>query len=151
MSIRTGPRMSVRPDIQLEMFSIPVRVYYEDTDAAGVVYHANYLRYMERCRSDWLQHRVCDVRMVRERFGVLFSVRRVEIDYLSPARLCDALDVTLTVLKLGKVTLDLEQSVHRGDEILCKGVLRLASVEPHSLRPKTMPDSLLQLIRVPSQ
>ncbi|MGA8262747.1 MAG: YbgC/FadM family acyl-CoA thioesterase [Arenicellales bacterium] len=129
------------------MFSIPVRVYYEDTDAAGIVYHANYLKYMERCRSDWLERCACDVAMVRERFGILFSVRRAILDYLSPARLADSLLVTLSVVKLGRVTLDLEQAVHRGDEILCTGTLRLASVEPQSLKLKPMSDSLLELIQ----
>jgi acyl-CoA thioester hydrolase len=129
------------------MFSIPVRVYYEDTDAAGVVYHANYLKYMERCRSDWLRHCGCDVQTVVERFGILFVLRRAVLDYLAPARLCDSLDVTLAVARLGKVTLDLEQSVHRKGEVLCSGILRLASLEPVSLKPKSMPDRLLSLMR----
>lgn len=131
-------------------YSMPVRVYYEDTDAAGVVYHANYLKYMERCRSDWLHAAGCDVERIRARFGILFAVRRATIDYLSPARLCDELSVTLLVLKLGKVTLDLEQSVHRGEVLLCKGVLRLASLEPGSLKPKIMPDQLLELVDRPT-
>lgn len=128
------------------MFSIAVRVYYEDTDAGGVVYHANYLKYMERCRSDWLQQQGCDVRRVQEDFGIVFTVRRAVLDYLLPARLCDALDVTVAVNKLGKVTLDLEQSVRRRGEVLCKGALRLASVEAGSLKPMSMPDRLLDLI-----
>ncbi len=128
------------------MYSIPVRVYYEDTDAVGVVYHANYLKFMERCRSEWLHAAGCDVERVRERFAILFTVRRAAIDYLSPARLWDELSVTVAVLKLGKVTLDLEQSVQRGDELLCKGILRLASLEPGSLKPKVMPGHLRKLI-----
>ena len=131
------------------MYSIPVRVYYEDTDAAGIVYHANYLKYMERCRSDWLHDAGCDVERVREGFGILFTVRRVALDYLSPAKLWDQLAVTLSVVKLGKVTLDLEQSVQRGDELLCKGDLRLASLDPGSLKPKAMPDRLLELVSRP--
>ena len=129
-----------------EKFSTPVRVYYEDTDAAGIVYHSNYLKYMERCRSDWLQRNGCNVLEVRERFGIVFTVRRAAIDYLSPARLCDALTVTLALTKLGKVTLDLEQSVQRGEQALCTAVLRLASLDPGSLKPKSMPDRLLNLI-----
>lgn len=131
------------------LFSIPVRVYYEDTDAAGIVYHANYLKYMERCRSDWLLHCGSDVRRVREDFGIVFTVRRAVLDYRAPARLSDALDVTLSVAKLGKVTLDLEQSVRRGDEQLCVAVLRLASVEAGSLKPKPMPDRLVESIHHP--
>lgn len=133
------------------MYSIPVRVYYEDTDAVGVVYHANYLKFMERCRSEWLHAAGCDVERVRERFAILFTVRRATIDYLSPARLWDELSVTVAVLKLGKVTLDLEQSVQRGDELLCKGILRLASLEPGSLKPKVMPGHLRKLIDPPDR
>lgn len=129
------------------LFSMPVRVYYEDTDAAGIVYHANFLKYMERCRSDWLAHCGCDVRRVREHFGILFAVRRAVLDYLLPASLSDSLEVTLSVSKLGKVTLDLEQSVQRGNELLCQGALRLASLEPGSLRPKAIPAPLIDLIR----
>ena len=131
------------------MYTVPVRVYYEDTDVAGMVYHANYLKYMERCRSEWLADLGCDVQQARDRFGVLFTVRRVTLDYLSPAKLWDALSVTVAVAKLGKVTLDLEQSVERGKETLCKGALRLACLDPDSLRPKIMPEGLLKLIDPP--
>lgn len=127
-----------------------VRVYYEDTDSGGVVYHANYLKYMERCRSDWLRERGCGVRRVREHFGIVFTVRRAVLEYRAPARLCDALDVTLSVAKLGKVTLDLKQSVRRGDEVLCDGALRLASLAAESLKPKSMPDRLVDLIGRPT-
>lgn len=131
-------------------FSIAVRVYYEDTDAGGIVYHANYLKYMERCRSDWLRWRGCDVRRIREDFGIVFTVSRAALDYRSPARLCDDLEVGVSVTKLGKVTLDLEQSVRRGAELLCVGVLRLASVEAGSLKPKPIPDRLVDLIDRPT-
>lgn len=134
----------------MTMYSIPVRVYYEDTDAAGVVYHANYLKFMERCRSQWLHDAGCDVAGVRSRFGILFGVRRAVVDYLSPARLWDELSVTVVALKLGKVTLDLEQSVQRGNELLCKGTLRLASLDSGSLKPKRMPDRLLNLVDGPA-
>lgn len=132
------------------MYSIPVRVYYEDTDAGGIVYHANYLKYMERCRSHWLHEAGCDVERVRAQHGILFTVRRANLDYLSPGRLWDDLSATLTVVKLGKVTLDLEQSVLRGDEVLCKGILRLASLDCGSLKPKILPDHLRRLVDRPT-
>jgi len=132
------------------MFSLPVRVYYEDTDAAGIVYHANYLKYMERCRSEWLEAAGCDIERVRSRFGILFTVRRALLEYRSPGRLWDALSVSVALTKLGKVTLDLEQSVHRGNVPLCTGTLRLASLDDESLRPKPMPEELLNLIQQPS-
>lgn len=128
------------------MYSIPVRVYYEDTDAAGIVYHANYLKYMERCRSEWLHEIGCDVQRVSDRFGIVFSVRRATLDYLAPARLWDALTVTAAVAKLGKVTLDLEQSVLREGAVLCDGMLRLASLDSLTLKPKPMPARLSGLI-----
>jgi len=129
------------------MYSFPVRVYYEDTDAASIVYHSNYLKYMERCRSEWLHDSGCDVRRVRERFGILFTVRRAVLDYHAPGRLWDALTVTVAVAKLGRVTLDLQQSVRRGDQILCNGALRLASLDGGTLKPRAMPGPLLHLIQ----
>jgi len=128
------------------MHSMTVRVYYEDTDAGGIVYHANYLKYMERCRSEWLHEIGCDVQRVSDCFGIIFSVRRATLDYRAPARLWDALTVTAAVARLGKVTLDLEQSVQREGTVLCAGVLRLASLDSRTLKPKPMPGQLAGLI-----
>jgi len=131
------------------VYAIEVYVYYEDTDAAGIVYHANYLKFMERCRSDWLRSRGCDVLTLQRRQGVVFALRRAALDYLSPGRLCDVLTVSLEVAKLGKVTLDLKQSVKRENEVLCTADLRLACLDADSLKPKAVPENLRRLLSRP--
>lgn len=92
----------------------PVRVYYEDTDMGGVVYHANYLRYIERARSDWVRKLGNDQNAMREE-GVVWVVRRVEADYLAPAKFEDELVVETDVVSLSGVRLTMSQSVQRGE------------------------------------
>jgi acyl-CoA thioester hydrolase len=123
-------------------FSIPVRVYYEDTDAGGVVYYANYLRYMERCRSDWLRSVGLEIRDLAARFGVLFAVRAANVEYIKPAQLSDLLTVSVLVAKFGRVSLDLDQLIHRGDDLVCQGRIRLAGIDAETFLPKPFPDEL---------
>ncbi len=125
-------------------FSIPIRIYYEDTDAGGVVYYANYLRFMERCRTEWLRHIGFDVREVTERFGVIFTVHSAAIRYLKPARLSDLLSVSMTVEKCGRVSLAVKQEVRRQDELLSQGDVKLAMLDAHRLRPQPIPAEILE-------
>ena len=105
--------------------SHPVRVYYEDTDLAGIVYYANYLKFIERGRSEWVRSLGIDqVRLKAER-GIVFAVRRVEADYLRPARFDDALTVLTRLTTIGGSRLVLEQDVMRGDERLFAAVVTL--------------------------
>src|ERR1044072_4423039 len=99
-------------------FSCPVRVYWEDTDAAGVVYYANYLRFMERARTEWLGSLRVDLAELERGHGVVFVVSRMEIDYLSPARLGDRLEATLTLIELGRARMVAMQDVTRGEDVL---------------------------------
>ena len=120
-------------------FSLPVRVYYEDTDAAGIVYYANYLRFLERARTEWLAslgHPVAELERVH---AIVFVVRRSEVDYRRAARLSDALDVTLAVEALRGASLTLQQHVMRGAEVLLDARVMLACVERTSLRPARIP------------
>ena len=120
-------------------FSLPVRVYYEDTDAAGVVYYANYLRFLERARTEWLAslgHPVAELERVHE---IVFVVRRIEVDYRRPARLSDALDVTVDVEVLRGASLTLLQHVMRGTEVLADARVMLACVDRTTLRPARIP------------
>ena len=120
-------------------FLLPVRVYYEDTDAAGVVYYANYLRFLERARTEWLAllgHPVAELERVH---GIVFVVRRIEVDYRRPARLSDALDVTVAIESLGRASLALRQHVMRGSEMLVAARVMLACVERASLKPARIP------------
>ncbi len=95
----------------------PIRVYYEDTDMAGIVYYANYLRYIERARSDWVREAGVDQNAMRAD-GVVFVVSRVEADYLSPARFDDALRVETTLERLSRVRMVFRQKVLRGEDLL---------------------------------
>ena len=130
-----------------EPFSWPVRVYYEDTDAAGVVYYANYLKFAERARTEWLRAMGFDQTELAERHGVVFVVRSAAIDYLAPARFNDRLRVTVELIKVGAGQIDLVQRVLRGDELLAKTAVKVACVALRTLRPVRIPRPLATRIR----
>lgn len=119
-----------------------MRVYYEDTDAAGVVYYANYLRYLERARTEWLASLGHPLTELERAHGVVFVVRRVEIDYRAPARLFDMLDVGLAIETLGRASLVAQQDVRRGDDLLVEARVDLACVDAVHWRPRRIPISL---------
>jgi acyl-CoA thioester hydrolase len=127
-------------------FSWPVRVYWEDTDAGGVVYYANYLKFMERARSEWLRAFGFEQDQLRDEAGVVFVVRRVEIDYLSPARFNDALDVSVSLHEAGRASLVVRQELLRGSRCLAKAVITLACVDALNFKPVKMPATLLQAL-----
>lgn len=128
----------------LSEFISQVRVYYEDTDAGGVVYHANYLAYMERARSEWLRTLGFDNRTLSDQQGVVFAVRRASLDYLQPARLDELLDVSLTLKKTGRASLLFQQQVRRGDVLLCQGEILLACVDAASFKPTAIPQIIIK-------
>ncbi len=105
--------------------SHPVRVYYEDTDLAGIVYYANYLKFIERGRSEWVASLGIDQRQLRAQDGIVFAVRRVEADYLKPAVFGDDLDVTTQLELIGGARLVLAQAVMRGADCLFRAVVTL--------------------------
>jgi acyl-CoA thioester hydrolase len=123
-------------------FTFPVTVYYEDTDAAGVVYYANYLRYLERARTEWLAWLGHPLAELERANGVVFVVRRIEADFLAPARLADRLDVTVAVQTLGRASLTVRQDVCRAEETLLSARVMLACVAAGSFRPVRIPISL---------
>ena len=125
-----------------EPFRFTVRVYYEDTDAGGVVYYANYLKFMERARTEWLEALGFPLAAFERAHGVVFVVHRVEIDFLRPARLNDALDVTVEVLGRGAARLDLRQAIRRAGDLLTDARVTLACVDAQALRPRRIPDAL---------
>ena len=123
---------------QLPPHSFPVRVYYEDTDAAGIVYYASYLKYAERARTEMMREfGVAHAAMV-EQDGVMFAVRRCEIDYLRPARLDDLLDVETRLVEVGGATIDAEQVVRRSGDDLVRIRIRLACLDGRG-RPARLP------------
>lgn len=136
---------SAGPDLKA-VFHWPVRVYWEDTDAGGVVYYANYLKFMERARSEWLRAAGFEQDVLRDEAGVVFVVRRVEVDYLSPARFNDRLDVSVTLLELGRASLVLTQSLSRGDARLVAAQVTLACVDATRFKPVKIPAPILQAL-----
>lgn len=127
-------------------FQWPVRVYYEDTDSGGVVYYANYLKFMERARTEWLRSRGFEQDRLAGEQGVIFAVTEVDVRYLRPARFNDALTVTARVIERGRASLRFAQTVRRGEEILCEGRIRIASLDAAGFRPRAVPDGLFEEI-----
>ena len=134
------------------MFLWPVRVYYEDTDSGGVVYHANYMKFMERARSEWLRSQGFEQDELAERHGVIFAVRAISLRYLLPARFNDLLQVSVSLLRRGRASLDFRQQVLRetgrgtGDPaatVLCSGSVSIACLDSATLRPRRLPQHLL--------
>jgi len=120
-------------------FSLPVRVYYQDTDAGGVVFHGRYLNFFERARTEWLRQLGFDVRQLAELEGVLFIVRELRMSYLRPAQVDDMLSVTATVENLGRAQFTLDQRVLRGADLLVQGSVNLACVTVQGLKPARVP------------
>jgi len=124
-------------------FLWPVRVYYEDTDAGGVVYYANYLKFMERARTEWLRQIGFEQDQLLAQQRVLFPVRRVEVDYLKPARFNDEINVHSRITALGAVSIEFEHDIVRADgTTLCRGRVTVACVDADSFRPRPIPDPI---------
>lgn len=131
-------------------FEYPIRVFYEDTDAGGVVYYSNYLNFMERARSEWLRSLGWDIMRCQSELQLIFVVKSVSLDFVSPARLADELTATVKPIKLGKVGLSLEQAIYNQDRLICSGLVKLAALDYQKggkeFALKTMPASLRSAI-----
>ena len=126
-------------------FQWPVRVYYEDTDAGGVVYHANYLKFMERARSEWLRSHGFELDQLRQDQQILFAVTRVSVEYLLPARFNERLLVSVKLARLARASMNLAQEITRETgELLCTGTVRVACLHDATLRPRPMPATILK-------
>lgn len=128
-------------------FVWPVRVYYEDTDSGGVVYYANYLRFMERARTEWLRNLGFEQDVLIRDAGIIFAVRSVQLDYRRPAHFNDALTVTASLLHHGGASITVGQAVCRGEAVLCEGTVKVASLDSRTLRPKPLPASILAALQ----
>ena len=131
---------------EAEAFRVPIRVYWEDTDAAGIVFYANYLKYFERARTEWLRGLGFGQEALR-RDGVAFVVSATSLRYLRPARLDDVIDVSVDVLHLGQASLELAQQARRDDELLAEGTIRIGCVELGTFRPCRIPNDIRDSIR----
>ncbi len=131
-------------------FVWPIRVYYEDTDAGGVVFYANYLRFMERARTEWLRSLGFEQDALMDDPGIVFAVRRTEVDYLSPARFNELLSVRSGIVEAGGATLTFEQQIVRDQDqqLLCKGLVKVACLNKDSLRPARIPAKLRNKIPI---
>lgn len=121
-----------------------VRVYYEDVDLAGIVYYANYLRYIERARTEWVRGLGIDQTLMKVEHGIVFAVRRVEADYLRPAHFDDALEIVTSMEDQGAARAILRQEVRRGDVLLFSALVTLVALTP-SGRPTRFPPEILSL------
>ncbi len=125
-----------------KVFSWPVRVYFQDTDAGGVVYHASYVNFMERSRTEWLRtHGYSNAALMME-LGVMFVVRSIKLDYLKPALLDDMLVITSQIKEVGRSRVTLLQEVLRGEELLTEGEVHLVCVDVKTFKPVSVPDVL---------
>ena len=130
--------------LNTELFVFPVRVYYEDTDAGGVVYHSNYLNFFERCRTEWLRHLGYEQDELRSQHRLVFVVRSININYLRPALFNQQLMVTTEVIGLGASSVNMRQQVLHGRksgdvETMAEGEVRLACVDSDTFKPKRIP------------
>jgi len=130
----------------LASFRVPVRVYYQDTDAGGVVFHAQYLAFMERARSELLNEAGIDLARFVERHGTLFMVHRIDVKYHLPARLNELLSVSAEVVKMGRASFVFRQRVERGAELLVEADVTLALVDRERMKPARMPAELEQAL-----
>lgn len=128
----------------MKEFNWPVRVYYEDTDSGGVVYYANYLKFMERARTEWLRSFSIQQDVLRDQFGVIFAVRQVQIDYLLPAKFNDEVVVISKVNKKGKASISFEQSIVRNNELLARAQIKIACLDADLFKPVSMPAQILE-------
>jgi acyl-CoA thioester hydrolase len=132
-------------DIEQPRFVWPVQIYWEDTDAGGVVYHSNYLKFFERARSEWLRHQGVVQTNLAQAHGIVFVVRAIRQQFLKPARMDDALQVWLAPMSLGRASLSVLQTLKRDREVLNRAEIDLACVRTDSFLPTKIPQPLYEL------
>ena len=149
-----APKQQGRQDLQQagSSFRWPVRVYYEDTDGGGVVYHANYLKFMERARTEWLRHLGFEQTELRSDLGVLFVVRGLSMQYKRPANFNDELVVETRLRKMGRSLLEFEQIILRNDgqdtEHLTQAMVEVVCVEAGQFKPVAIPEPIRNVIKM---
>jgi len=126
----------------MKRFSWLVRVYYEDTDAGGILYYANYLKFFERARTEWLRSFGLNQDKLAQEEGLIFVVRRALLDFVRPARLDDMLEVTVEPLKLAHVYVELAQEARRGAQVLARAEIQVACLNLRGFKPVAIPQFL---------
>ena len=127
-----------------QVFEHPVRVYWEDTDAGGIVFYANYLKFFERARTEWLRALGIGQQTLREETGGMFVVSETHVKYLQSAKLDDLLRITAKLQTSGRASLTIAQKAWRDDQLLCEGTIRIGWVHVQDLKPARIPSSVLE-------
>lgn len=142
------------PKAAHQTFILPVRVYYEDTDAGGVVYHSNYINYFERARTEWLRQLGYELDELAEKDQLIFVVRAVSCEYLRPAKFNDELFVSAEIIEQGNTSILFEQKVMRSSkkgstecEVLAKGLVTVVSVHATRFKPIRLPKQIMESIK----
>lgn len=128
-------------------FTWQVRIYYEDTDAGGIVFYANYLKFFERARTEWLRATGVNQQALADTDGAIFVVKHASVDYHAPAKLDDVLELTLTIEKLGRASIHFAQQAWRGDTLLASAHVKVGCVDAQSLRPRALPPATAAKMR----
>jgi acyl-CoA thioester hydrolase len=123
-------------------FRVAMRIYWEDTDAAGIVFYANYLKFFERARTEWLRSLGFGQEMLRRDAGIAFVVSDTALRYRRPARLDDVIEVSVAVVHLGQASLEIAQEARRAGELLAEGTIRIGCVELGTFRPCRIPNDI---------
>ena len=131
----------------MSQFNWPVRVYYEDTDCGGVVYHSNYLNFMERARTEWLRALGFEQPKLKTELGVIFVVHSMTLVFKSPAYFNDQLEIRARLLKVGHGSMEFIQSVTREDHILVEATVKLACVDTTNFKPVGIPEVIKQAMK----
>ncbi|MDH0866695.1 tol-pal system-associated acyl-CoA thioesterase [Mitsuaria sp. GD03876] len=142
-----GPLAVAGGPAALPAFQHELRVYWEDTDAGGVVFYANYLKFMERARTEWLRGIGFEQEAMRRDEGLMFVVSDTALRYLAPARLDDWLRVSVEPSEIGRASLTFDQQVFRGDQLLTQGRIRIGCVDALSLKPARIPARILAALQ----
>ena len=128
----------------LKEFIWQIRVYYEDTDAGGVIFYANYLRFMERARTEWLRKIGFDHKMMAKKYRLLFAVKNLTIDYIRPGHLDDLLTITSEILESRKASLTFKQNIkNENNELLSEAKVKIACIDSKTLKASSMPKELI--------
>lgn len=133
------------------VFSFPIRVYWEDTDAGGIVFYANYLKFFERARTEWLRNLGVEQQKLRDEAGGMFVVTQAQLNYLQPARLDDVIEVTAVLQSAGRASITIAQqaflkpvSSNEAPQLLCEGSIRVGWVDSTTMRPARIPNFIVE-------
>jgi acyl-CoA thioester hydrolase len=138
--------MLTAPPSSAPAFEHTLRVYWEDTDAGGVVFYANYLKFFERARTEWLRHLGLGQQALRDKTGVVFVVTDTQVTYRAPARLDDLLRITVTLHQQGTASMRIQQQAWRDHTLLASGDIRIGCVDVGTFRPRRVPTEVLMLM-----